>query len=169
MGGNTFSVSPPDPSDMGGKQKFSPQGGQIWGENTRSKYIQKRTCAAGENFGDWWVVTSAPQAKILVFSNTEMRFPKGKSMIWGSDFSKKSLPPPWLGNPVEISKFFPPYGGKILKIIPPHPSGVGGKIVRFFPPSLSDMGGEKVPISAKTPHMGGKNPPLVWRSVVKRL
>ena len=31
---------------------------------------------------DWWAVTSAPQAKILVILNTQMRFPKGKSMIW---------------------------------------------------------------------------------------
>ena len=66
-----------------------------------------------------------------------------------------------MGNPVEISKFFPPYGGKILKVFPPDPSGMGGKIVRFFPPSPSDMGGENMPILAKTPHMGGKIHPWV--------
>ena len=156
MGGKHFSAFPPDPSDMGGKRKFSPQGGQIWGENTRSKYIQKRTCAAGEIFGDWWAVSSAPQAKILVILNTEMRFPKGKSMIWGFDFSKISLPPSWVGNPVEISKFFPPYGGKIPEVFPPHPSGVGGKIVRFFPPSPSDMGGKTCRFWRKPPIWGEK-------------
>ena len=114
-----------------------PPGGSNMGGNTRLKYIQKRTCAAGENFGGWWAVTSAPQAKILVILNTEMRFPKGKSMIWGFDFSKFSLPPSWVGNPVEISKFFPPYGGKIPEVSPPHPWGVfysgGGGFLTVIP------------------------------------
>ena len=54
VGGKGFSVSPPDPSRMGGKRKFPPQTPPEWGGNKSGKSHPKRTfytCAAGENFG----------------------------------------------------------------------------------------------------------------------
>ena len=141
-GGKHFFSFPPRPLRYGGKTKIFPPGGVKYGGKTPDQNTSKKGLA--------------PQAKILVILNTEMRFPKGKSMIWGFDFSKFSLPPSWVGNPVEISKFFPPYGGKIPEVFPPRPSGVGGKIVRFFPPRPSDMGGKTCRFWRFPPTWGGK-------------
>ena len=160
-GGKQLFSFPPRPFILWGEIKvFPPGGSNMGGGNTRSKYIQKRTCAAGEKFWDWWAVTSTPQAKFLVILNTEMRFPKGKSMIWGFDFSKFSLPPSWVGNPVEISKFSPPYGGKIPEVFPPRPSGVGGGGNSPFPPTpLGYGGGETCRFGRFPPTWGKKSTP----------
>ena len=72
VGGKGFSVSPPDPSRVGGKYKFPPQTPPEWGEIDLENLIQKGlfTRAPQAKFlGDWWGGISAPQAKIWTILN----------------------------------------------------------------------------------------------------
>ena len=52
--------------------------------------VQKASLA--DDFGELVYVSLAPQAKILMILQSGMRFSKGKSVIWRSDFSKISRP-----------------------------------------------------------------------------
>ena len=127
---------------MGGKQKFPPQTPPEWGGNKSRKSPPKGkffTCAAGENFEDWWAVTSAPQAKILTILKSEMQFPKGKSIIWGSDFSK-------------FSRFPPHMGGKYVKFPPQTPPEWGGKTSIFPPQTPPEWGGNNLQKNVSPPH-----------------
>ena len=151
LGGSSFYFSPQGVWIWGDNKSFPPRGVKYGGENARSKYIQKRTCAAGENLEDWWVVSSAPQAKILVFLNTEMRFPKGKSMIWGSDFSDFFSPHQIL---LRFQSFSPLMGGKTLKLSPQTPKIWGDKNDVFSPQSPRIWGEKTCP--------KGQNPPI-WQ------
>ena len=75
-----------------------------------------------------------------------MRFPKGKSIFGGSDFSK-------------FSRFPPQMGGKYL-IFPPHtPPEWGGKRPIFPPQTPPEWGGNNVQKSIYPPHGGEKRTP----------
>ena len=61
-----------------------------------------------------------------------MRFPKGKSIFGGSDFSK-------------FSRLPPPFGGEISDISLPHPSRMGGGKTDISPPDTYSLGGRSAP------------------------
>ena len=157
LGGNSFSVFPPDPSDLGGGNiNFPPKGPRYGGKISPSREEIKIRINV---FRSFWAPLGAPE-KNRTFCRPPASFPFIFREFLNSFWQLFQFSPLVGGNFYQMSKVFPPIWGENTQNFPPTPFGCGGKNSTFFPPIPLWGGGKIIADFAVFPPYGGKNPSL---------